>query len=647
MSRIKILTMLFITFLLGTGASVALYRYWIVAYHEQVLEPDLKQRLITVNAAIELFAYNRANNANQQVNHAAKLLSAFEEADAQKRRNRVHDELNVLHQVNADLKTASLVAGVDMKGQAFVRADDPNWSDDWSAIRPVTMAVKGSISHGFVTFKQQPFVFLAIPVIKQASADTSAASAPSNQDSESTPQPKKQPKSSAPNAQCPEGKRYVCWWPCLEKKKNKCVRHDKKKRCACLPDRSKKARKPAAVKKPPGYQPLPRIKQKSDHPKTSAPKPASEITNRAKQLGVIVLGYRLDDRLAQAIKSSSHLDMAFVSSQGAVHGATLHGRMRDTLASVLKSSISAGSKDNSFQLSFRIAGVVHLDQATPYATIRSPLPRIPSTDILLLQPLSPVYDLFQNYVLWLGVVGGLGFLLSLVLVFPGVSRSRRDIEAIEDKILETYNTGNLRVQFNSNAEGLIGSLATSLNKLYSQLRGERDEDDELKRSGDWNLEGLEVDERIVSGTFPVPQEVIEASIASEDSPSPAPDTQPKNILTPAPATEQETRPVVSAEASPPVPATQEPSSPDNSMEWIENLLANPGPHYEDVFVRYVAAKQELGEDTSRLDKERFIQKLHKNAQQCMEQYEDCRGVLFDITVKDHKVIIKPQLIPKE
>lgn len=645
MSRIKILTMLFITFLLGTGASVALYRYWVVSYHEQVLGPEMKQRMTTINAAVELFAYNRANKANQHVNNAAKLLAAFEEVDPTKRRNRVHDELNVLHQVNSDLKTASLVAAVDMKGRAFVRADDPNWSEDWNTHRPVSLAVKGSLSHGFVTFKNQPFVFLAIPVMKQASEPVPSTGAATPEENK-TPTPVREVKTgSASSQKCPDGQRFRCWRPCLKKNKNhKCIRYDRKKKCSCIPDPKKKHRKTGASPQN-QEQPTRSAQNAPDERTTPTPKKeSSSPINRAKQLGVIVLGYLLDDRLASVIKASSTMEMAFVSAEGKIYGATLQGRMRESLAQAIKpSAATTNAKAEIIQPD--TISMIHLHDSVPYAVVRSPLHRMGPAEILLLRPLHSIYDLFQNYVLWMGVIGGLGFLLALVLVFPGVSHARRDIEAIEDAVLETYNTGNLRVQFNPNAEGLLGSLGTSLNKLYSQLRGERDEDDELKRSGDWDIEGLDVDERIISGTFPVPEEVMEEfnkqnePVAAEPEPEKSTtDTSPVAPHTDMPAAQDV-----------PKTATESvtPSSAENASDWVEKLLANPEPHYEEVFARYMAAKQELGEDVSRLEKDRFVQKLRKNAQQCMEQYEDCRGVLFDITVKDHKVIIKPQLIPKE
>lgn len=598
--------MLFITFLIATGASVMLYRNWVDSYHEEVLNPQLNRQLKVVKSAIDLFAFSRTNKANHHVNDAAKLLLAFDEPDLKKRRNRVHDELNVLHRIKDGIKTAAVVAAVDMKGKAFVRADNPNWQADWSKLKPVQMALKGTASHGFVMFQNKPHIVLAVPVIKQALLT------PPKKDEDDEDEAKGKKKKVA-KRKCPAGRRYACWRPCAKRnKKRKCIRYARKKRCGCI--RIRRRRKKTGMVAPK----VVKVRRAQSAPDDKAtPKAKKKPEKRAKQLGVIVLGYLLDNRLALNLKSSAGSDIAFVSGKGNLLGATVQGRLRDSLAKALKANTSKKGKASKMVDGVR---TLSLGGKYPHIAARSKIKRLTGTELVVLQPMKSIYELFEGYVMWLGTLGGLTFLLSLVLLFPFVSRFRRDLEAIEDGILETYNTGNLKVQFDPRSADLLGPLAASLNKLYAQLRGEPDEeDDELKRSGDWDLDGLGVDERIVSGTFPVPQEIHE-------EPAEQPVEEP-------PAAEE------AAEEA----AAEEP----NPQDWIETLLANPDAHYAEVFVRYVNAKQELGEDTSKLNEERFIQKLHKNAEACMTQFEDCRGVLFDISVKDNKVILKPQLIPKE
>jgi hypothetical protein len=78
---------------------------------------------------------------------------------------------------------------------------------------------------------------------------------------------------------------------------------------------------------------------------------------------------------------------------------------------------------------------------------------------------------------------------------------------------------------------------------------------------------------------------------------------------------------------------------------IQLALSDPDTHYSHVFVLYAKAKEQVGEDTSLLDEDRFIEKLRNNAATFQKQY-DCLGVAFDVTIKDNKVILKPQLIPR-
>ncbi|MCK6510876.1 hypothetical protein L6R29_13025 [Myxococcota bacterium] len=83
-----------------------------------------------------------------------------------------------------------------------------------------------------------------------------------------------------------------------------------------------------------------------------------------------------------------------------------------------------------------------------------------------------------------------------------------------------------------------------------------------------------------------------------------------------------------------------------SSPEVQMALHEPEVHYQQVFQRYAKAKEQTGEDTSLLDQERFLDKLRQNAATFRKQY-DCLGVAFDVAVKDNKVILKPQLIPRD
>jgi len=211
--------MLFIALLLGTGATAGLYRYWVQSYYEQVLEPNMQQQLETTKAAIQLFAYHKAELASNHIAQANKLLTAFANSDKKKRNNQVHDELNVIYSVHKDLKTAAMIAAVDMEGLAFVQANNPNWSRNWKKIRPVQQALKGSPSHGFVTFNKRPYLFLALPIIQKEKMST-------------TPDIKADSSPSGAHP-CPKNKMWYCWRPCLKRIKKKCAKRAEKKHCYC------------------------------------------------------------------------------------------------------------------------------------------------------------------------------------------------------------------------------------------------------------------------------------------------------------------------------------------------------------------------------------------------------------------------------
>lgn len=88
-------------------------------------------------------------------------------------------------------------------------------------------------------------------------------------------------------------------------------------------------------------------------------------------------------------------------------------------------------------------------------------------------------------------------------------------------------------------------------------------------------------------------------------------------------------------------ATLSLSSPE-----VQMALNDPESHFRQVFQRYAKAKEKTGEDISQLDQERFLDKLRQNSATFQKQY-DCLGVAFDVTIKDNKVILKPQLIPRD
>jgi hypothetical protein len=58
-----------------------------------------------------------------------------------------------------------------------------------------------------------------------------------------------------------------------------------------------------------------------------------------------------------------------------------------------------------------------------------------------------------------------------------------------------------------------------------------------------------------------------------------------------------------------------------------------------LFDRFVSAKRECGEDTTRLTYQRFVAKLDRNRSALMSRYE-CSDVRFDVATKNGKVTLK-------
>jgi hypothetical protein len=637
MSRIRIFAILLIGLLVGIGSFLLLSGYWVNNYREQVLEPELHQHIKAVSSAIDLYAYHKTELISRHILESPKLLSSFDESDLLKRRDRVHDELYVLK--GQKLKTASIVAAVDMKGKGFVRSGDVNWSDDWKDLRPVQIALGGSSAHGITMYEKRQQIFIAVPVFKQITEQPKAADADPPSDTDTL-------KSTVPPAahkqRCPANQEWYCWRKCLRRdpKTKRCIDFEKKERCYCRAV----SKKPASLLKKSGRSKTKKA-TKTAEPKTTDAQTAevktptnSELTPKhTRQLGVIVFGFLLDDRMAQNIKQKVSLDISFASTNGELIGSTLSGRFREQFEQLFRSThqktepkialVATGQNGTDTQPAKDKTWYVKLDGES-FVVLSSPISSLTNLEMILLRPLSTVNELFRNYLILSVGIGCLAFLLSILLILSSINRFRRDLETIEDGILDTYNSGNLQITFNQEASWILGALATSLNKLYAQLRGEKDEeDDDLKRSGEWNLEGLKMGMKLQTSEEPnasVQNELPEQTAGTTTGPTP-----------------QTTTPLQST------PISETDSKEDNEINWIEHFLQNPDLHYEEIFMRYMAGKEELGEDVSRMNKERFIDKLRKNAADCMVKYDNCRGVMFDVTIKDGKVILKPQLIPKE
>ncbi len=214
-------------------------------------------------------------------------------------------------------------------------------------------------------------------------------------------------------------------------------------------------------------------------------------------------------------------------------------------------------------------------------------------------------------------VGFAVIVLSMLFLFGGAAKVQRAVSDIEDKISDSISYGKFDVEFDERAPKPISSLAYTLNQFYQLLQNS------IERAKEMAAKAQEIIDTKGQSLEAELREKVAAQVKAEaaaQSPPPSETT-----------TARETGDDEEAALSP---------------EWIEEVLRNPEKHYLEVFQRYVEAKRELGEDVSRLREERFIQKLRNNAEKFVRDY-DCRGVIFDVLIKDNKVILKPQLIPKE
>lgn len=82
----------------------------------------------------------------------------------------------------------------------------------------------------------------------------------------------------------------------------------------------------------------------------------------------------------------------------------------------------------------------------------------------------------------------------------------------------------------------------------------------------------------------------------------------------------------------------------DDAELAAELAAEPLEDYRTrIHEEYVAAKQSVGEDVSNIPKDRFIQRLEKNADNLVKKH-GCRMVRFQVQTKGNQVILRPVII---
>ena len=640
MSRTKIFLMLFLTFLVGTGSMLGIFQHIMGEHHRDILGPEVGKSLGAARAGRQLFALQMMDNTSRYARQKM-LIKAFQDAD---KKGKVYVQLAGI-KAEKDVKAASVVLAVDNKGFAFARSGDDyaSWKGaDWKKQMVVQRALKGFASHGIINFEGEPHIFVSAPVVAPRLPPPPKPK-PAEEDEDQAKKKKKKNK-------CGPGKRYLCWFPCLKRdKKRKCLKKSKKQRCGCLRDRRK--RKPKKV-----------VKKKAPEPKkeeVKVPTAKKEKGKSEERLGVLLTGYKLDRFLVQSIQNITAAGVAFVDSKSnKIYSTSLNGRVRDAFKTALtsdaavKTALTSGAKTQK-PFSVNLAG-------KPFMGVAGDIIPGSPTRVVILKSVSPHEDLFSLFIQLTVAVGVVLFLLALVLLFIGTTRFQNQLERIEEQLVGAYNSETYDVSFNENAPWLAGPLAATLNRFFRQLRGEPDPEDEYEYpSGPASWEGLAA----VAG-----EETMAAIASNYDLDSVSPKRESPwdgdggegadaaqaevNAAELAALAEREAAEKAAAEeaarnaAAEAAAAEAAAQKEEQLLSLVEEVLNDPETHYQEVYSAYRDAKEQVGDDTSKLNETRFIDKLRKNASSCIQKY-DCRGVIFEVSVKDNKVILKPQLIPKE
>jgi|GEM_PF-2997338 len=95
----------------------------------------------------------------------------------------------------------------------------------------------------------------------------------------------------------------------------------------------------------------------------------------------------------------------------------------------------------------------------------------------------------------------------------------------------------------------------------------------------------------------------------------------------------EAAPAPAPEPPPPPP----PAEPQTEPETEEDK------YYREMFEEFVRAKQEIGEKVEKLKLDRFVRKLKKQ-EELLKAKHGCKGVKFQVTVKNNQVSLRPRII---
>ena len=309
-------------------------------------------------------------------------------------------------------------------------------------------------------------------------------------------------------------------------------------------------------------------------------------------IGALLVGYDLSDGLARREGELLGRGVAFLRDEGIYRSSLSQAastKLQQELQGGLSSSLSAaigGAATAPFSVSL---------DGEEYVGTMAPLPSTPSLDLAFAvfgnrsAARAPAETL--NVILLL-----LGLAVVFVLVYGFVigGMVMRPLETIEEGILTIIN-GRTDHRIDVESE-TFGGLAYRINQLVNMFTGVEETDEEGHASvggaGAWG------------------------GAAAPTAPTQTPEARK---------------------------AAESPRSPEDAA-LEEQLAAEPLESYrERIYGEYVAAKQAVGEDVSSIPKEKFLQRLDKNAAQ-LQQKHGARMVRFQVQTKGTQVILRPVII---
>lgn len=322
-------------------------------------------------------------------------------------------------------------------------------------------------------------------------------------------------------------------------------------------------------------------------------------------LGALVVGYELSNGLAANEAAVLGREVAFIA-EGHVYGSSLSRAQVDGLqAALFDGGPLVDETARVLAAEGAVAGPWRLELGDDrFDGITASLPLSPSTDVafvLLVNRSAAMAPASATLVILL--MGLIGVVLVVVYGFVLGGALTRPIEQLEEGVLAIINGHTeRRLDIESNE---LGGLASMINQLVNVFTGTVEED----------AEG-----RVSSPPSP-PQAFGEAWAAGGEA-SPA------------------------AAAAPPRPAPAAAGGGDVIDDpGIASALAaeDEEAYFERIFREYIAAKQSLNEDVSKITKERFIQRLQGN-QVALAKKHGCRMVRFQVETRGGQVALKTVLI---